>query len=116
MADYAVYFTWFEFEDNDENGKERPVVVIDNDEETHIYEILGVYSEKKKYDHLPLSEKFYKIKDWKSAGLDVPSFIDVSRSVEVTFTELFQAPYKGQLSKHDVIGLLAKIAIYNFNH
>ncbi|MBP1045648.1 hypothetical protein I6N96_05110 [Enterococcus sp. BWM-S5] len=116
MADYAVYFTWFEFEENNEEGKERPVVVIDYDEETFVYEIMGIYSEKSKYDYPPLTEKFYKIKDWESAGLKVPSYIDVSRSVEVSFNGLFQSPYRGQLSKRDVVGLLAKIAIYNINH
>lgn len=116
MVDYAIYFTCFEFEENNEEGKERPVVVIDSDEETYAYEIMGVYSEKSKYDFPPLSEKFYKIKDWQTAGLSVPSYIDVSRSVEASFNELFQAPYRGQLSRRDVLGLLAKIAIYNLNH
>lgn len=116
MADYDIYHTWFEFEENTEDGKERPVVIVDSDEEAHIYEIMGVYSKKSKYDYPPLTEKFYKIKDWEFAGLDVSSYIDVSRSVEASFNELFQSPYKGQLSNRDIIGLLAKIAIYNLNH
>lgn len=77
---------------------------------------MGVYSEKSKYDYLPLSEKYFKIKDWKEAGLKVQFYIDVSRSVEVSFGELFNSPYSVQLSKRDVIGLLAKIALYNLNH
>ncbi|MCB5955575.1 hypothetical protein [Enterococcus sp. CWB-B31] len=110
--DYGVYLCYVGYHDGT-GGKERPVVIFDDlVGELLAFEVLGVYSYKKKFERKKYRRKLYEIKDIDSAGLTHRSFIDVSISYEVSFKDLFHAKTLGVLSLDDIVGLINKYNEY----
>jgi hypothetical protein len=114
MQQFDIYFGYFEYKEKLE-GKERPTIVIhaSNEYEDAVY-VFGVYSYKKYFNSSEKMRKLYEIKDWKHAGLDRRSFIDVSRLVGIKIEMFRTYKYLGQLSKRDIKGLIAKEREYTY--
>lgn len=110
--EYGIYLFYVGYHDGT-GGKERPVVVFDSiDGNILAFEVLGIYSYKVKYERKDYRNKLYEISDLSAAGLTKRSFIDVSRSYEVNFKDLFHAKTLGTLSLEDVVGLINKYNNY----
>lgn len=98
---------WFEVNFENKNGvKRRPIVTFIYNDQAFSFEVLGVYSEKDKYKNNPYYNDFmYRVKDWKEANFKKPSYINVSRPLDIPFTLLIGQKYSGALTKRDIDGL-----------
>ncbi len=57
-------------------GKSRPVLVTEaNERNLSVYRITSKYENKSKY----IKEQYYKIQNWKEAGLKKPSWVDLGK-------------------------------------
>ena len=66
---FIAYIAW------DTDGKLRPVLVIENqDEILSVFNITTRYEEKSE----AIRNKYFKINDWRQSGLDKPSYIDTN--------------------------------------
>jgi hypothetical protein len=113
MDNFNVYFGYIGFDDIP-CGKDRPIVIINNYGNTYtVFEILGIYSHKNKFNNEFYKKQFYKIKDLKIAGLIKRSYIKISRIYNFTKKEIAISKYLGKLSDRDIEGLLQKINEFN---
>lgn len=114
MKQFDIYFGEMhnpEFDD----GKNRPVAILELSEEFETLSVLGVYSFKKWFDEKPeFIRDLYEIKDIEEAGLDLlkKSFIKVSRIEELPSYSAKNYKYLGHLSERDIDGLLNLIDEY----
>jgi hypothetical protein len=113
MNDFDIYFGYIEFSDNT-GGKKRPIIIFDENNDNYItFEVLAVYSYKKRFDDLETFDFLYEIQDIKEAGLLKRSYIDVSTAYEFDKDELILCQKLGKLSEYDKIGLISKFNQYN---
>ena len=107
---FNVFIFNFRFQDTT-GAKERPVVTILFNNQALSFQILGVFSEKKKYiNNSKYSEFMYKMHDWQEANLKQASYINVSYPINLPFTSLMDKKPIGKLSKRDIKGL---VDLYN---
>jgi hypothetical protein len=93
---YITYVSW------GESGKRRPVLVVGGSEETvTFYPITSKYQAKSK----TIKAVYYKITEWKAAGLDTQSYIDTATELTAPRT-VFKGSPIGKLSETDKILLL----------
>ncbi|MFD1471678.1 type II toxin-antitoxin system PemK/MazF family toxin [Companilactobacillus mishanensis] len=87
---------------NSTSGKRRPVLIIQNSENNVLFfRITSKFATKSKY----FQSKYYRIREWKSAGLKKVSYIDTSEVIEFSLGKI-QKIYKiGELSTGDIKGL-----------
>jgi hypothetical protein len=111
---FNVYFGRVEYEEKTD-GKDRPVVIIDiDDENKDIIYMFGIYSYKKYFDSQKDMKTLYEVKDLDVAGLDRRSFVRVSRPIDIEIKKLRTYKHLGQLSKRDIKGLIAKEREYTY--
>lgn len=99
---WEIWSAEFAFDDNPNISKTRPVLVLENKE---LYPVLAAKITKHASREYYPGE--YEIKDWKSAGLKVPSTIRLSKRLllqEVDFKSLI-----GKLKPIDIIGVQEKL-------
>lgn len=107
---YSIYLFNVKFQDSDE-CKERPIVTLFYNEQFFSFEVAGIYKERDKYKKYPYYKDFmYKIKDAEQANLNFPSYINVARPFNISFTALLGKTSIGKLSRRDAKGALA---LYN---
>jgi hypothetical protein len=93
---YITYVSW------GQGGKHRPVLVVKKAKSTvTFFPITSKYHTKSK----AIRSVYYKIIDWKAAGLDVQSYIDTATELTAPITA-FKGSSIGKLSKADKISLL----------
>lgn len=111
-----VYWLYVKFQDKNES-KLRPIVTLVFNDRALSFEVLGVYSYKKKYEKNPYYKTFmYKIKDWRMANFKEQSYINVARPFEIPFTVLMGQKYSGALTQRDIEGFKALYNSYWSNH
>ena len=93
MKRYFLYILDYPYEDSSDS-KERPVVVLD--EQTN-----EVFMITKSNIH---PGKYYKIKNWKQAGLSLPCYINLSRKLKVNPNDLGRSI--GKLSNNDINSII----------
>ena len=71
FARWEVWWAYVEFEDRPEEGKIRPVLII-NDKETYVFVLKMTSREQRESDPLD-----YAIKRWEHAKLDKPTTVRV---------------------------------------
>lgn len=80
------------------NGKSRPVLVIEKDDQgIEFYKITSQYSTKSK----AIQSQYYEIKEWKEAGLKKPSWIDIGKRLWVSLEKVGVPKKIGYLSTLD---------------
>jgi hypothetical protein len=108
MKQFDIFFTYVQFLENDE-GKKRPVLILEMLFNKKEIILAPVYSYKKWFDNDSNAKKIlYEIKDLEITGLIKRSFIDISRSFVVANKEIDNKNKIGNLSKNDIVGLLIK--------
>lgn len=100
MKPFDIFITFMSW---DGGGKRRPVMVFILGKSTvDIYQITSKYENKSE----SVRSQFFKIDDWKQAGLDMQSYIDTGTLITLS-TEAFKnkAPI-GRLTENDKRRLL----------
>jgi hypothetical protein len=99
MNPFDIYITYVSWSDG---GKRRPVLVVKSSEDTVTFHpITSRYQTKSK----TIRSVYYKIVDWKAAGLDTQSYIDTA--TELTAPRMaFKGSPIGKLSESDKISLM----------
>ncbi|MDR1832724.1 MAG: hypothetical protein LBQ97_08380 [Fusobacteriaceae bacterium] len=76
MELFEVYHAYMVFE-NGNAGKERPVLVMDLENNfAVVYNVTSQYENKSN----AIRRLYYPIRDWKYAGLDKPSYVDTVKA------------------------------------
>jgi len=99
MKCWEVYYAEVFFEDDPEKSKIRPVIVL----EKGVFQIQSLKitsQEKNDYRHVELRQ-------WKSAGLTKPSWVDVSKILQLPETAFKE--YLGTIDPMDEIEILRRI-------
>ncbi|WP_079707681.1 hypothetical protein [Paraliobacillus ryukyuensis] len=98
-----IYISFVYFDENDSDGKKRPVILFKNNKDT-----ATLFKVSSKLD-TPFNQKYgYFIKDWEQTGLNKPSVVKAHPN------DIFESPISqlntiiGELSDRDKIGLLEK--------
>ena len=89
----------FFFEDEPEKSKIRPVIVLDD----RVFQVqsLKITSQEKN------DNKHVELKQWKSAGLTKPSWVDVSKVLKLPETSFKE--YVGTIDPMDEIEIIRRI-------
>ncbi|MBP1042861.1 hypothetical protein I6N95_17735 [Vagococcus sp. BWB3-3] len=119
LEGYSVYDAFVKFENNPQEGKNRPVAIVRINLEDYSTQGFGIYSYKYKFESkfkTSFYQKFlYKIKDVEEAGLNpkLISYVDVSKVAQFSLIEMMkETKYRGRLSKRDAHGLIDKYKSY----
>ena len=111
MAVGNIYRIFVKFGSDTLEGKERYVVEIGKVNLTVVLldSITSQYKDKSDYIKL----QYYPIRDWRQAGLQKSSYIDIRSTMSFDFREILRSgKYIGQLSHTDVIELTKFIQNY----
>lgn len=93
---YIAYVSW------GDGGKRRPVLVLSKQEsEVSVFRITTQYQNKSS----AIQSKYLIINDWRQAGLDKLSYIDISKVIDLPITTVETSPI-GELSAEDKQRLL----------
>jgi hypothetical protein len=108
ITKFDIFMISFNYEDGT-GEKIRPVVIFDEGETEKTLEIVGVYSYRKWFKQ---DDRFYKIVEWKQAGLEKESYVKIS-AIESGDRSKFEDSEKiGHLTNRDINGLLSAIQQY----
>ncbi|MGX7301257.1 type II toxin-antitoxin system PemK/MazF family toxin [Enterococcus gilvus] len=103
-----VLILYIPFNDAAGRGKMRPALFV---QRTHsgvkVFRITSKYATKS----AKIQKRYYKIKDWKEAGLNKPSWIDIGESASFDL-ENFSPKKIGTLSTNDINSLAEFIEKY----
>ncbi|WOE33253.1 MULTISPECIES: hypothetical protein [unclassified Acinetobacter] len=111
MAVGDIYRIFVKFSSDTLEGKERYTVEIGKVNLTVVLldSITSQYKDKSDYIKL----QYYPIRDWRQAGLQKSSYIDIRSTMSFDFCEILRSgKYIGQLSHTDVIELTKFIQNY----
>jgi len=98
---FIAYVSW------DNNGKHRPVLVIEQQEAIlSVFNITTQYAGKSK----SVQRNYFKIIDWRQAGLDKQSFIDTSTIRDLPKNVWTGKTPIGNLTEADIQRLLEFLA------
>jgi hypothetical protein len=100
---FDVYLDFVRFSDN-KGGKQRPLVVINEDKESKESLVLVLSTIRSERDHFSrgLFVKFmYKIKDYFEAGFDKQSYVNIAEQLEYDYEVLSHKTKIGHLSERD---------------
>ena len=100
MDAFNIFIAYISWEDS---GKTRPVLVI----EQH-GAVVSVFTITTQYENKSgvVRSKYFKISDWKQAGLDKQSYVDTNIIRDLPFAALEGKPAIGRLTDADVKRLL----------
>jgi hypothetical protein len=99
MNPFDIYITYVSWNDG---GKRRPVLVTTvTEEKVSIHPITSKYQTKSE----TIKAVYYKIVEWKAAGLDTQSYIDTATELTAP-RAVFSGSPVGKLSESDKILLL----------
>ena len=94
---YISYVSW------GSDGKYRPVLVFDlKDETTYVQSITSQYEIKSE----AVRAGYFKLNDWKQAGLDRQSYVDTKSYIPIPVSALKDKTPIGKLSENDKQRLL----------
>ena len=95
MKPFDIYITYVSWDDN---GKTRPVLIIDQqDAVVHVFNITTQYENKSD----AIRAGYFIINDWKAAGLDRQSYIDTNTVRDMPASALDGKKEIGRLSAVD---------------
>ena len=84
-------------------GKKRPVLIFKKTEKTIIvFNITTQYENKSEF----IRRKYFKINEYKQAGLDKESYVDTNTARNLPVEALLNKTAIGQLSESDVLRLI----------
>ena len=90
---FIAHVTW------GSDGKKRPVLILEqNSDDVTVFNITTQYDEKSE----TVRSKYFKINDWKQAGLIKQSYIDTNNTVTLPFSSIDINNPVGKLTKSDV--------------
>ena len=96
---FIAYVNW------GDDGKRRPVLILDNGlNNVVVFNITTRYEEKSEV----LRQKYFKITEWKQAGLNYESYIDTNKTTTLPISSI-EYPI-GSLTEIDVQRLLKFLA------
>ena len=111
MAVGDIYRIFVKFGSDTLEGKERYTVEIAKMNLTVVLLDSMISQYKDKSDYIKL--QYYPIRDWRQAGLQKSSYIDIRSTMSFDFREILRSgKYIGQLSHTDVIELTKFIQNY----
>ena len=111
MAVGDIYRIFVKFGSDTLEGKERYTVEIGKVNLTVVLLDSMISQYKDKSDYIKL--QYYPIRDWRQAGLQKSSYIDIHSTMSFDFREILRSgKYIGQLSHTDVIELTKFIQNY----
>ena len=89
---YIAYVAW------GGGGKRRPVLVLErNADEISVYPITSQFLSKSE----SVRAKYLLINDWKQSGLEMPSYIDTNKILDIEASEI-DSEAIGKLSNADI--------------
>jgi hypothetical protein len=98
---FIAYVSW------DDDGKYRPVLVVDQQSETMlVFNITTQYNNKSEL----VRKKYYQIIDWQQAGLTQPSYVDTNILRALPKAAWVNKKAFGNLTETDVQKLLDFLA------
>lgn len=104
-----VYTSYIYFEENNKQGKYRPVILYKNTEDGKIT-VFKVSSQL----HTPFNQKYgYPLKDWKECGLKKPSVVDIHPKDIIEINSKHLNKIVGEITDKDKIGLLESFVKIN---
>jgi len=96
---HIAYVAW------GDNGKRRPVLILtEEDGEISAFQITSKFKNKS----AAIQSQYFTIEDWKEAGLDKPSYIDIGKIIELP-TAMVDSSSIGKLTEKDKNALIEKI-------
>ncbi|MGT2712251.1 hypothetical protein [Streptococcus oriscaviae] len=100
VREFDVVISYVRYADGT-GGKTRPMVVTAVDGETIVVRrITSKFFNKSEY----IQQKYYEIKDWERAGLNMSSWVDIKPPMRVNRNK-FVIRIVGHLTKRDIDGL-----------
>ncbi|MBF0817852.1 hypothetical protein [Streptococcus acidominimus] len=100
VKEFDVIISYVEYADGS-GGKTRPMVVTSVDGETIVVRrITSKFFNKSEY----IQQKYYEIKDWKRAGLKMPSWVDIKPPMRIN-KDKFIISIIGSFTKRDIESL-----------
>jgi len=100
MKPFDIFITYMSW---DGGGKDRPVLVFVVDgSSVDIYQITTQYENKSK----EIQDMYFKINDWKQAGLDKQSYVDTGILITLSFDTFKGKKPIGKLTENDKQRLL----------
>lgn len=88
---YIAYISW------GSDGKRRPVLILfEQTGYVSVFRITSQYQSKS----AAIRSKYLAINDWRQAGLDKPSYIDINEVIDLPITTIDSSPI-GKLSERD---------------
>lgn len=83
-------------------GKKRPILIIESNTNSFTF-----FSLTRQYDKKSdrIKKQYYKLKNWKKAGLLKQTYVDIGNLREVSLNKGIEFYKIGQLSVDDIIGL-----------
>jgi hypothetical protein len=103
-----VYSLYREFKQDPTDGKKRPNLVIEYDEDSEDVYILPLTRTAPKTPSRPYDRWKVEIKEWRDAGLDQPSWVNVDELMVVSKTAISADDYRGYLMEDDRNTLFVK--------
>jgi hypothetical protein len=95
---YVAYISW------GTGGKMRPVLVFEQQEDVvFVFYITSQYENKSQ----SIRAKYFKIEDWRQAGLDKQSYIDTNTVRDLPVRALDGRPIIGKLTEPDIQRFIA---------
>ena len=95
MKPFDIYITYVSWDDN---GKTRPVLIIDQqDAFVHVFNITTQYENKSD----AIRAGYFIINDWKAAGLDRQSYVDTNTVRDIPASAFYGKKETGRLSAVD---------------
>ena len=96
---HIAYVTW------GDDGKRRPVLILtEEDGEVSAFQITSKFESKS----AAIQSQYFKIEDWKDAGLDKSSYIDTGKIIELPIAMVDSLPI-GKLTEKDKNALTKKL-------
>ncbi|HFI0638297.1 TPA: hypothetical protein ACGO3K_000360 [Streptococcus suis] len=100
VNEFDVLVSYVEYADGT-GGKTRPMIITSiNGDTIVVRRITSKFFNKS--DHI--KQKYYEIKDWKRAGLKMPSWVDIKPPMRVNKNQ-FVIRVIGKFTKRDIDGL-----------
>jgi hypothetical protein len=105
MNEFDLYWGFIGFDESDD-GKNRPVVIIEIEDAGNDLFLVPVYSFRRYFIENYNQRRYYEIQDTSLAGLDKRSFVDIDRADYFNKTSIQLGEKIGHLSERDIDGLL----------
>lgn len=105
LRPFQIYLADVPYDEKPGSTYRPALVMIPHVGQTRIYKVTTRYDDKSS----EIKDVYYPIKNWKQAGLDKQSYVDVHKTYEVPTRKLTEKKLKGALTAEDSVRLVKYI-------